>query len=118
MRGHEEIKAFLAGKWEKEREYRLRKELFAVDASEGGKNNKIAVQFWYEYAEKAHPDYEDGPVPKRWRRCYGLEHWTFNAEGVMEKRMMSGNEIEIGEEERWFKDGVDVDSVVLPEGHF
>jgi nuclear transport factor 2 (NTF2) superfamily protein len=32
--------------------------------------NKIAVQFWYEYRDKY-----DG---MKWKRCYGLEDWTFN----------------------------------------
>ena len=36
----------------------------------------------------------------------------------MEKRMMSGNDIVIGEEGRWFQDGVDVDSVTLRETDF
>ena len=36
----------------------------------------------------------------------------------MEKRMMSGNDVVIGEEGRWFKDGVDVDSVTLREADF
>ena len=36
----------------------------------------------------------------------------------MAKRMMSGNDVLIGEEGRWFRDGVDVDSVALGEGDF
>jgi hypothetical protein len=32
--------------------------------------------------------------------------------------MMSGNDVEIVEEERWFKDGVDVDSVEIGEEHW
>ena len=31
---------------------------------------------------------------------------------------MSGNDVVIGEEERWFKDGADVDSVALGEADF
>jgi hypothetical protein len=34
------------------------------------------------------------------------------------RRMMSGNDVEIVEEERWFKDGVDVDSVEIGEEHW
>lgn len=34
--------SFLTAKWEKEKNYKLRKELFAFT------DNKIAVQFWYE----------------------------------------------------------------------
>ena len=40
MKGHADIVAFLTAKWEKEKSYRLRKELFAFT------DNKIAVQFW------------------------------------------------------------------------
>lgn len=68
------------------------------------------MQFWYEY--------RDASDSLKWKRCYGIEHWTFAADGKMEKRMMSGNDVEIGEEGRWFGDGVDVDSVVLGEDDF
>ena len=56
----------------------------------------------------------------KWKCCYGIEHWTFAEDGKMEKRMMSGNDLELGEnwEGRWFKDGVDVDSVELGEKDF
>jgi nuclear transport factor 2 (NTF2) superfamily protein len=77
------IEEFLTKKWEKEKSYRLRKELFAFSDS------KIAVQFWYEYQ-----DSHDG---MKWKRCYGLEDWTFSADGKMRKRQMSGNDIEISE---------------------
>jgi len=81
----------------------LRKELFAFS------DNKIAVQFWYEYV-----DASDG----RWKRCYGLEDWTFAADGRMRKRQMSGNDVLISEADRWFKDGVDVDAVEISERHW
>ncbi|EAT85055.2 hypothetical protein SNOG_07589 [Parastagonospora nodorum SN15] len=77
------IEEFLANKWEKEKSYRLRKELFAFS------DNKIAVQFWYEYQ-----DAQDG---MKWKRCYGLEDWTFAEDGKMRKRQMSGNDIDISE---------------------
>lgn len=109
LRGHDEIRAFLTRKWERELDYRLRKELFCV-GGDGEQTRRIAVQFWYEYR-----DAQDG---LKWKRCYGIEHWTFNAEGKMEKRMMSGNDVEIGEEGRWFRDGVDVDAVVIGDRHF
>ncbi|KAL8638976.1 MAG: hypothetical protein Q9228_003928 [Teloschistes exilis] len=108
--GHKAITQFLSQKWAKEKNYILRKELFAFQG------NKIAVQFWYEY--------QDALDAMKWKRCYGIEHWTFDQEGLMEKRMMSGNDIIIGEEGngegRWF-DGVSpdgVDETVMPEGHF
>ena len=36
----------------------------------------------------------------------------------MAKRQMSGNDIEITDEERWFKDGVDVNTVEIDERHW
>jgi len=36
----------------------------------------------------------------------------------MKKRMMSGNDIVISEEERWFKEGVDVNRVDISERHW
>ncbi|CAG8550225.1 12797_t:CDS:2 [Funneliformis caledonium] len=41
--GHDSIIKFLKDKWSKELDYRLRKELFSWT------DNKIAVEFWYEY---------------------------------------------------------------------
>ncbi|OAL50059.1 DUF1348-domain-containing protein [Pyrenochaeta sp. DS3sAY3a] len=98
------IEELLTKKWEKEHNYRLRKELFAFT------DNKIAVQFWYEY--------QDGHDGMKWKRCYGLEDWTFAEDGKMRKRQMSGNDIEISEAERWFKDGVDVNEVDISEAHW
>jgi nuclear transport factor 2 (NTF2) superfamily protein len=39
----------------------------------------------------------------KWKRCYGLEDWTFAEDGKMRKRQMSGNDIEIGETREYFK---------------
>lgn len=72
-----------------------------------------ASQFWYEYRDATSP--ASAPI---WRRCYGLEDWTFDAEGKMRKRQMSGNDVEIDEGERWFKDGVDVNTVAISEEHW
>ena len=102
--GHDEIVAFLQQKWTRECDYRLRKELFAWQ------DNKIAVQFWYEYR-----DANDG---LKWKRCYGLEDWTFDDDGRMRKRQMSGNDVEIDDCERWFVDGVSVEDVTIGEEHW
>lgn len=55
----------------------------------------------------------------KWKRCYGLEDWTFDSEGKMRKRMMSGNDVVLGVEGngegRWFVDGVDVEDVTIGE---
>ncbi|MCJ1402968.1 hypothetical protein MMC11_006190 [Xylographa trunciseda] len=104
LQGHSAIESFLEQKWAKEKNYRLRKELFSFN------DNKIAVQFWYEY--------QDASDSMKWKRCYGLEDWTFDPDGKMRKRMMSGNDLEIGEGQRWFRDGVDVDSVEIGEEHW
>ncbi|KZS95872.1 DUF1348-domain-containing protein [Sistotremastrum niveocremeum HHB9708] len=106
IQGHDQIRDMLTKKWQKETRYRLRKELFAFT------DNKIAVQFWYEYFNVA---------DKTWNRCYGLEDWTFRADGKMEKRQMSGNEIKISEDERWFKDGMtdeEVDALAIGPQHW
>lgn len=94
----------MTAKWRKERNYKLRKELFTF------RGNRIAVQFWYEYQ-----DAHDG---MKWKRCYGLEDWTFAEDGRMQKRMMSGNDVEIAEGERWFQEGVDVEQVDIGEQHW
>ncbi|GAA5882897.1 hypothetical protein JCM16303_006633 [Sporobolomyces ruberrimus] len=100
FQGREAIEKFLEGKWKKETSYKLKKRLFAFEG------NRIAVQFWYEYYNKSEGS---------WKRTYGLEHWTFASDGLMQKRHMSGNEIAIKEEDRWFEKGVDVDRVEISE---
>ena len=54
----------------------------------------------------------------KWKRCYGLEDWTFAEAGRLRKRMMSGNDILLKEDERWFVDGVDVNKVEISERHW
>ncbi|EMR63951.1 hypothetical protein MGN70_013483 [Eutypa lata] len=102
LQGREAIAAFLTRKWERERAYRLRKELFSFS------DDRIAVQFWYEWHD----------AEGRWWRTYGLEDWTFAADGLMRKRQMSGNDVSIAEAERWFRDGVDVNLVEIGERHW
>ncbi|KAK9474428.1 uncharacterized protein V1510DRAFT_412199 [Dipodascopsis tothii] len=102
VQGTAEIERFLAAKWAAERDYVLRKELFAFG------DNRIAVQFWYEWRNAA----------GQWHRTYGLEHWTFAADGAMAKRQMSGNDVPIAPEERWFNEGVDVDAVEIGPSHW
>ena len=85
--GREAIKEFLRRKWAKELDYKLKKELWAFTG------NKIAVRFEYEWHE------EDG----QWHRSYGNEMWEFDADGYMQKRYASINDMEIKEAERKFK---------------
>jgi len=82
--GREEVKAFLTTKWEKELDYKLKKELWAYTG------NKIAVRFEYEWHDK------DG----QWYRCYGNENWEFDENGFMKKRFASINDLTIDETER------------------
>jgi nuclear transport factor 2 (NTF2) superfamily protein len=84
--GREQIIDFLTHKWEKEREYRLVKELWAFSA------NRIAVRFAYE----SHDDLG------QWSRAYGNENWEFNEHGVMQHRHASINDLRITPEQRLF----------------
>lgn len=87
LAGRDEIEAFLARKWEKEREYRLIKELWAHDG------NRIAVRFAYEW--------HDGGG--QWFRSYGNENWEFAGNGLMQRRIASINDLAIAEAERKFR---------------
>ncbi len=84
IRGREQIKAFLLRKWAKERDYRLKKTLWAFG------ENRIAVSFEYEWHDA------DG----QWHRSYGNELWEFDEAGLMRRRLASINDAEITEVER------------------
>jgi nuclear transport factor 2 (NTF2) superfamily protein len=85
-RGRTEIEAFLTRKWAREIEYRLIKELWAFDG------NHIAVRFAYEWRDDA----------GNWFRSYGNENWEFDANGLMQKRFASINDLPIKEADRKF----------------
>jgi len=82
--GRAEIVAFLSGKWERERDYALRKSLWSFDG------NRIAVRFQYESHD----------VDGRWWRSYGNELWEFDEHGLMTRREASINDVAIEESER------------------
>ena len=82
--GREAIRAFLARKWEREIDYRLKKELW------GFRENRIAVRFEYEWHDAA----------GQWYRSYGNEMWEFDEEGLMSRRYASINDAPIREDER------------------
>lgn len=84
LRGREEIRAFLTRKWQKELDYRLKKELWAFAA------NRIAVRFEYEFHDHS----------GQWYRAYGNEMWEFDATGLMARRYASINDAPIREDER------------------
>lgn len=87
INGRGEVKAFLQRKWEKELDYRLKKELW------GFRENRMAVRFEYEWHDKG----------GQWFRSYGNELWEFDEEGLMRKRFASINDLAITAEERKFK---------------
>lgn len=84
IQGREEIVAFLKGKWEREIDYVLRKDLWAFSG------NRIAVRFQYEWRNAA----------GQWFRSYGNENWEFDDLGYMRRREASINDLEINESER------------------
>jgi uncharacterized protein len=84
INGREEIINFLTKKWQKELDYKLKKEYWAHT------ENRIAVRFEYEWHNS------DG----QWFRSYGNENWEFDENGLMQKRYASINDIAINETER------------------
>ncbi len=82
--GRDRIVDFLSRKWAREHDYRLIKELWAQDG------NRIAVRFAYEYRD------DNGS----WFRAYGNENWAFDADGRMQRRAASINDLPIREDER------------------
>ncbi|MGH6744666.1 MULTISPECIES: DUF1348 family protein [unclassified Novosphingobium] len=86
LNGRPAIIAFLTAKWQRERDYRLIKELWAF------RENRIAVRFAYEW----HDDSGD------WFRSYGNENWEFDADGLMRRRLACINDAPIAEADRLF----------------
>jgi nuclear transport factor 2 (NTF2) superfamily protein/metal-dependent hydrolase (beta-lactamase superfamily II) len=84
--GRAEIVEFLTGKWAREHEYRLIKELWACDG------DRIAVRFCYEWHDDA----------GQWYRAYGNENWKFDADGSMAERHASINDVPIADADRKF----------------
>ena len=84
--GREAVRAFLQRKWVRELDYRLIKELWAFEDA------RIAVRFAYEWRDDA----------GNWFRSYGNENWEFNAQGLMQRRFASINDLPIRAEYRLF----------------
>ncbi len=84
--GREQIVDFLTGKWDRELDYRLAKQLWAFT------ENRIAVRFQYEYHDEA----------GNWFRAYGNENWEFDDDGLMRRREASINDYAINESDRKF----------------
>lgn len=79
LRGRDQIRSFLTEKWAKEREYALRKDLWAFAG------NRIAVRFQYESLDGS----------GQWWRSYGNENWEFDENGLMRRREASINDVAI-----------------------
>jgi uncharacterized protein len=84
--GRDQIRTFLAGKWDRELDYRLVKALWAFT------DNRIGVRFQYEWHDAA----------GRWHRSYGNELWEFDERGLMRRREASINDVSIAEADRKF----------------
>ena len=87
VNGRAAVIELLRRKWVRELDYRLRKELWAC----GG--NRIAVRFEYECHDA------DG----QWYRAYGNENWEFAANGLMQRRFASINDLPILDTNRKFR---------------
>lgn len=85
INGREAVVKFLSDKWEKEFNYKLKKDLWAFT------DNRIAVRFEYEYHDAS----------GQWYRAYGNENWEFDENGLMQKRYASINDLAITEAERY-----------------
>ena len=84
VQGRKAITQLLTRKWQRELDYRLKKELFTFA------DNRIAVHFEYEYRDDS----------GQWFRAYGNENWDFDSDGLMQIRDASINEQTINETER------------------
>lgn len=84
VNGRQQVVEFLTRKWQKELDYKLKKELWAFT------DNRIAVRFEYEYHN----------AEGQWFRAYGNENWEFDENGLMQKRYASINDLPIKEEDR------------------
>ncbi len=86
VNNRQDAQDFLTGKWIRENEYRLIKELWAFT------ENRIAVRYAYEWRDDS----------GNWFRSYGNENWEFAEDGLMQNRRASINDLPIQEEERLF----------------
>jgi nuclear transport factor 2 (NTF2) superfamily protein len=84
LTGRPAIIEFLTGKWERELDYALRKNLW------GFRKNRIAVRFQYESHDAA----------GQWFRSYGNELWEFDEHGLMSRREASINDLPIDVSDR------------------
>lgn len=86
LKGREEVRQFLEGKWDRELDYRLKKTLWSYT------DNHIAVKFEYEFHNTS----------GQWFRAYGNELWEFAQNGLMQIREASINDLPIADTDRKF----------------
>ncbi len=79
LKGRAAIVEFLRRKWNKELDYKLKKQLW------GFRNNRMAVKFQYEWHDDS----------GNWFRSYGNELWEFAPNGLMQRREASINDLPI-----------------------
>ena len=84
LTGRAAIVEFLRGKWERELDYALRKDLLAFT------DDRIAVRFQYEWHDNV----------GQWFRSYGNENWEFDEHGFMRKRIASINDLPLRASDR------------------
>jgi len=82
--GRQAVTEFLRRKWNRELDYKLKKELWAF------RENRIAVKFFYEWHDDS----------GQWFRSYGNELWEFAPSGLMQRREASINDMPIKEADR------------------
>ena len=84
LTGRAAVIEFLTRKWQRELDYKLKKELWGFRA------NRMAVKFQYEWHD----------TQGQWYRSYGNELWEFAPSGLMMRREASINDLEIAEVDR------------------
>lgn len=87
LSGRDQIREFLKRKWDKELDYRLKKDLWSYT------DNRISVRFEYEWHDDS----------GQWYRSHGNEQWEFADNGLMRRREASINDLSIQESERKFR---------------
>eukprot|EP01091_Cochliopodium_minus_P019667 TRINITY_DN8347_c0_g1_i1.p1 TRINITY_DN8347_c0_g1~~TRINITY_DN8347_c0_g1_i1.p1 ORF type:complete len:154 (-),score=27.05 TRINITY_DN8347_c0_g1_i1:84-545(-) len=85
--GRPKIVEFLTNKYNKEKNYKLIKELFCYT------DDRIAVRFQYEWYNEKDDQYI---------RSYGNEYWQFEESGLMKRREASINDVIIKKEDLKF----------------
>jgi hypothetical protein len=79
LQGRAAIEEFLTRKWQRELDYRLVKEIWAI------RENRIAVRFAYEWHDDS----------GNWFRSCGARIWEFDEHGLMRLRIASINDFPV-----------------------